>query len=163
MTISVRRVEYEPFPKLNEAFVTEQMRVNWGDLFWAATNKWLTAKSLAGLADELAGADDELRVAISTALDHDEAALQRIFEREAIIDAATETILRERWMRLAVAWLYQHRESLDDPWAVLEQIWEAFGHPESLNGLIRWMPAPPGEEPGESGMLERWRAYIASE
>jgi hypothetical protein len=155
-------VEYQPTPKLTKSFVTDRLRVGWKDLAWAADNHWLGAQSLAELADELASDDDDARVALATvAPDNDEAALKAVLDRQAARDESSEEVVRERWMRLAVAWLYEHRQLFDDPWAVLEQIWEAFGHPASLNGLIRWMPAAPGERLGEEGMLERWRAYAA--
>jgi hypothetical protein len=163
MTVSESRVEYQPFPKLTKAFVAERLRVSWKDLAWAATNHWLDVKSLTELADDLAEGDEDLRVAIATAdVDSDEAALRTILDREATGDETPDATVREQWMRLAVAWLYQHRESFDDPWAVLEEIWEAFDHAESLNGLIRWMPTPSGEKPGEDGMMERWRTYSES-
>lgn len=160
MTVSESRVEYQPFPKLTKTFVVEKLRVGWKDLGWAATNHWLDTKSLGELADGLAEGDEDLRVAIAiAALDNDEAVLNAILERQARSDETPEATVRERWMRLAVGWLYEHRKSFDDPWAVLEEIWEAFGHAESLNELIRWMPTPPGGRPGEAGMLERWRTY----
>jgi hypothetical protein len=157
----MRRVEYQPFPKLTKTFVDEGLRVNWKDLVWAATNHWLDAKSLAALADGLAGDDHDVRLAVASA-DNDEAALKAVFDREATSDETSEETVRDRWMRLAVGWLYQHRELFDDPCAVIEEIWEAFGHPESLNGLIRWMPTPPGEQPGEKAMLDRWQTYAKS-
>ncbi len=160
--MSESRVEYRPFPKLTKAFVAQKLRVGWKDLAWAATNHWLDSKSLGELADGLAGDDENVRVAVAGAsLDDD--GLKAVFHREARGDETPEQTVRERWMRLAVKWLYEHRETFDDPWAVIEKIWEAFGHAASLNGLIRWMPTPPGEEPGEEGMLERWRAYVETQ
>lgn len=147
---------------MTEAFVAARLRVNWKDLVWAASNHWLDARSLADLADKLAGDDDDVRVAIADALHDDEAALEAVFDHQAPRDATSAETVRERWMHLAVAWLYQHRELFDDPWVILEEIWEAFGHAESLNGLIRWMPVPRGEQPGQEAMQDRWRAYAES-
>jgi hypothetical protein len=162
MTKVDSQVEYQPYPKLTKTFVADRLQVQWKDLVWAATNHWLDARALADLADELAGENEDVRLAIANA-DSDELALAAVFDREATKDETSEEGVRERWMRLAVAWLYEHRELFDDPWAVIEEIWEAFGHAESLNGLIRWMPAPPGEPPGEEGMAERWRRYAEAD
>ncbi|MGD0042458.1 MAG: DUF2247 family protein [Isosphaeraceae bacterium] len=164
MSVRESRVEYQPFPKLTKTFVVEKVRVGWKDLAWAAANHWLDTKSLVELTDGLAEGDEQLRVAIAiAALDQNETVLHAIIDRQAVSDETPDATVRERWMRLAVAWLYEHRESVDDPWAVLEGIWEAFGHAESLNGLIRWMPTPLGGEPGEEGMVERWRTYAEAD
>ena len=163
MSTTERRVEYRPLPKLTQTFVAERLRVTWKDLGWAATNHWLDAKALADLADELAADDEGLRVALALALDDGEAALTAVLDRQATGDETSEVTVRERWMRLAVAWLNEHREMFSDPWAVLEEIWDAFDHAESLNGLIRWMPVPPGEPSGEAAMMARWRTYAESQ
>ena len=164
MSVSESRVEYQPFPKLTKTFVVEKLRVGWKDLAWTAANHWLDSKSLVELTDGLAEGDEELRVAIAiAALDQNETALNAIIDRQAVSDETPDVTVRERWMRLAVAWLYEHRELFDDPWAVIEEIWEAFGHAELLNGLIRWMPTPMGGQPGEEGMLERWRTYVEAD
>ena len=36
-----------------------------------------------------------------------------------------DEVVRERWIHLAVAWLYDHRGEFEDPWTVIEAIWEA--------------------------------------
>lgn len=160
--MTTEQVSYQPFPKLTGAFVAGRLKPGWKDLLWTATNHWLDAKTIAKFADELAS--DDVRVEVATAaIDGAEAALRSVLEREAATDETPDASVRERWMRVAVAWLYENRETYTDPWAVIEEVWEAFGHPESLNGLIRWMPPPPGGKPGEAGMLERWRDLAASQ
>ena len=115
-------------------------------------------KSIAELADALASDDDELRVSIASAeAEGDDSALGSLLEAQARKHPASNETTRERWLALAVKWLYEHRETLDDPWNALEELWVAFDHPPVLNGLIRWMPLPPGTELGEDAMLRRWQ------
>jgi hypothetical protein len=154
-------VEYRPFPKLTKEFVGERIEAGWKDLVWAASNHWLDTKALADLADAIPGASDDARVAVAiAAMDRDDAALKAVLDEQARNDVVSEAVVRERWMRLVVAWLYLNRGLFEDPWAAIEQVWEAFGHAPELNGLIRWMPVPPGGEPGEQGMLKRWREFV---
>jgi hypothetical protein len=154
-------ISYQPFPKLSRTFVEENLRVDWNDLAWAATNHWLDAKSLADLADGLARDNDALRVAIHERdLADDEAGLRSILVRQAKREGHLEAAAREHWLHVAVVWVYEHRSLFDDPWAILEEIWEAFGHPKSINGLVRWMPVPIGESAGGAAMMERWKKYV---
>lgn len=91
-------------------------------------------------------------------MEPDGGGLRGVLEREAARDPTPDDVIRDHWMRIAVAWLYEHRDEFPDPWAEIEEIWEAFDHAEALSGLIRWMPLPEGAETGEAAMLERWRA-----
>jgi hypothetical protein len=74
----------------------------------------------------------------------------------------SDDLVRERWMLIALAWLYQHRDIFDNPWAAVEELWEAFDHPSSINCLVRWMPVPPSGEVGEEAMLKRWQTLADS-
>jgi hypothetical protein len=159
MTARGMQVDYQPFPKLTKEFVSERIQVGWKDLAWAASNHWLDAKAVAGLADEITtGVSDDERVQLGiAAAEGDHGALVTLLGQLAKREAIGDEMIRERWMRIGVAWVYQHRQLFNDPWAVIEEIWEAFGHPVELNGLIRWMPLSPGCKPGEQEMLNRWR------
>ncbi len=166
MTTSGAQIDYRPFPKLTKEFVAQRMRVGWKDLAWAASNHWLDTKALGELADGLVKEPaDDLRAELAIAAgDGDAAALKALIDQQARGEMITDERVRDRWMRIAVAWLYQHREVFDDPWAVIEEIWEAFDHAPALNGLIRWMPAPAdGKKPGMESMLERWQEFVSPE
>lgn len=160
MTADDIEVEYRPFPELTKEFVAERIQPSWKDLAWAATNHWLDGKALEELADELAEGSDETRAQLATAAaEGDDAVLRALIDQQARRERVADEEVRERWMRIGIAWLYQHRGLFHDPWAVIEEIWEAFGHPPSLNGLIRWMPVSPSGVAGTGGMLERWREF----
>jgi hypothetical protein len=155
-------VEYQPFPKLTAAFVAGRLRPGWKDLLWVARHHWLDVAAISEFADSLAGEDVRADVGVA-AMDGDEDALLKLLEREAAQDDTSNDLVCDRWLRVLLAWLYEHRGLYADPWAILEEVWEAFGHAELLSGLIRWMPTPPGGAPGEAGMLERWRQLAASQ
>ncbi len=160
MTVNQNRVEYSPFPKLTGDFVVRMMKVGWKDLAWAAHNHWLDVGSLVALADRIAETDEDLRVSIACASLNEDGALGEILERQAASDDTPDAAVRARWMRVAVAWVYQNRAILGDPLAVIEEIWEAFDHPKELNGLIRWMPVSTEGGAGEEEMIKHLIAYV---
>jgi hypothetical protein len=154
-------IDYLPYPKLTKSFVAAHSHLGWRDLAWAVTNGWLDTSALAGLADDLAAGDEDLRAeAALAAMDDDELALASFLEAQAAKDPAPIAAVRKRWMDIAVAWVYQNRNLFDDPLSKVEEIWEAFDHPSELNRLIRWMPAPEGQPVGDAAMMDRWKSYV---
>lgn len=73
------------------------------------------------------------------------------------------TDLKELWLYLALAWLYENRNDGGDPLAIVEMIYSDFDYPDELEGFVRYMPLPPGAKPGEAGMLSRWEAYLVEQ
>ncbi|HLY50789.1 MAG TPA: DUF2247 family protein [Solirubrobacteraceae bacterium] len=153
-----RPLQYLPHPPLTREFVESRIELGWGDLAWLTANPWLPTQDIVDLADRLAEDDPDLRVEIALAAD-EPSALAAIVEREAALHGPSEAQVRDRWMRLAVLSLYEHRAEVSDPWPTLEAIWEAFDHAAALNRLVRWMPVAPGEAPGIDAMAERWRLF----
>jgi hypothetical protein len=153
-----RLPRYLPDPPLTRSFVESKVELGWGDLAWLAANPWLPYEDIVDLADMLAEGEPDIRVEIALTADKP-TALAAIVERQAALHGPSETQVRDRWMRLAVVSLYEHRAEVSDPWPILEQIWEAFDHAPALNGLIRWTPVAPGEATGMAAMAERWRVY----
>lgn len=65
------------------------------------------------------------------------------------------------WLYLALDWVYEHRADFVEPLEGIEMLYADFGYPAEIEGLARFMPPPPGEPAGESGIEQRWRAYLS--
>jgi len=88
--------------------------------------------------------------------------LDRVDELIADLDVADQpTEDRARpWLFLALAWLWHHQGDFDDPLEVIELLYAEFNYPEEIRGLVRYMPALPGERTGQGAIYERWRMYL---
>lgn len=64
------------------------------------------------------------------------------------------------WLFLALAWLLDHRESFDDPHAVIEMLYADFGYPQEIQGLVRYMPPVTGPSPSPQAIDDHWRRYV---
>jgi hypothetical protein len=127
---------YRPEPRIPASFVVERFTPTSADLAWATASHWLTDAEIEKLAKVVSSGGSETRSSLA---------------------------VRDRWLSLAAAWLYRNRNRYPDPWAELEELWEAFDHAEVLSGLIRWMPAPVGEPQGLQAMFERWRSLAETQ
>lgn len=65
------------------------------------------------------------------------------------------------WLYLALDWVYEHRADFVEPLEVIEMLYADFDYPTEIEGLVRFMPRPPGEPAGASGIEQRWRNYLS--
>jgi hypothetical protein len=66
------------------------------------------------------------------------------------------------WIFLALAWIYEHRSSFDNPFQTIDMLYADFEYPTEMESLISYMPVAPGMAVGLAAIAERWRAYLAS-
>ena len=64
------------------------------------------------------------------------------------------------WLFLAMAWVWDHRAAFSDPLGTVDMIYTDFDYPAEIEGLIRYLPPPPGAEPGIPALHDRWREYV---
>jgi hypothetical protein len=70
-------------------------------------------------------------------------------------------LAEERWVYLQLAWLWDHQAESSNALDEIELLYADFGYPTEIEGLVRWMPAKPGEPMGEPAMMDRWSKYLA--
>jgi hypothetical protein len=64
------------------------------------------------------------------------------------------------WLFLALAWLHEHRSDFADPFQVIESLYAHFGYPETIEDLVRFMPAPAGTAVGPEALEGRWQDFL---
>jgi hypothetical protein len=75
-----------------------------------------------------------------------------------------EEKLRQEWLYLVLAWIYEHRASDTDPLQRVAEVYADFGYPEEIAAFVRYMPMV-GPDLGsrsanENRLFERWRKYL---
>jgi hypothetical protein len=66
------------------------------------------------------------------------------------------------WMYLALAWLLVNEPSISDPYLMIEDMYSLLDYPDELAPLVRFLPAPPGEQEGPQGLHARWERYVGA-
>jgi hypothetical protein len=66
------------------------------------------------------------------------------------------------WLPLALAWLYDTRDSFEDPFLCVEVLYAAFGHPQEVAPFVRYMPAPAGRPLGLDHVEAAWKDYVST-
>jgi len=144
------------------AFVVARAMPTGAELAYGYREGWLTsgdvvavalAKYQADLA--LTSAEEELALLLSADLDR----VDELVADLEIVDEPAEQRAR-LWLFLALAWLLEHREDFSDPLEVIEMLYADFDYPDEIQGLVRFMPAAPGDDASLDAIVRRWRAFV---
>ena len=115
-----------------------------------------------GLEHRLIDAGDAVSIAVDYVSKKDESSwieielagllrseLYRVPELVGLLTADQESgdVAKSKWLYLVLAWLYEQRDSVDDPLGIVEQIYADFGHPEEMSSFVRYMPPTDGYRP----------------
>ncbi len=143
-------------------FVRAHVGLTWRDVRFGLDHELLEPQAAQVLAMAELGAFDAPAAALS-----DLAAAQRDEPTRRLVDALAEAEperddeeLRRRWLYLVLAWLYENRDRLAEPLAVVEAIYADFGYPEEMESFVRYLPAAPGARLGDAALLARWATYL---
>lgn len=145
------------------AFVTDRVRLTPGELLFGYRREWLREQAVVevALAALVAGADlpaaeEELALLLSDSLDRVPALMEDLAR-----SCAAEPDPGAVWLFLALAWLHEHRVDHVEPLEVIEMLYADFDHPEEIEGLVRFLPAPPGAPTGHRAIEQRWEDYLS--
>ncbi len=122
---------------------------------------WLDEQGVVGvaLAEMVAGVSlDEVMERLALLLS-DELNLVPDLVSELLSDGGTPTDGRF-WLFEALAWVFEHRADFEDPLGVVEMLYADFDYPTEIEGLVRYMPAPPGEPTGVEAIERRWADFL---
>jgi hypothetical protein len=72
--------------------------------------------------------------------------------------------IRDKWLYLVLAWLYEHRGEYPDPLQRVEEVYADFGYPEQIAKFVRYMPMEGPDlgsrEANEGRLFDRWKRYL---
>lgn len=151
-------------------FVLANANLNWSDVRFGLEQGFLDCDEAIRIAvDNVSRRDDANSLEIELAgLFRDES--YRVPELIAALTAnsSSETELsKKRWCYLSLAWLYEHRETFDDPLQTVAEIYDDFDFPEEVACFVNYMPPRDGYRPQDHSRkanLDRlyckWHEYV---
>jgi len=150
------------FP-ITASFVLERLVPTGGEIAYGFRHGWLQAEevvalALAKLERGLSMTEIEKQIALLTP-ENDPWVVRNLVDR---LDQS-DGVLRDRssvWLFLALDWLYSQRREFADPLQLIEMLYADFGHPDEIDSLVRFMPAPSGVAIGTNAIEDRWHSYL---
>jgi hypothetical protein len=156
--------------KIPAGFIVARAQMSWRELLFGLVNQLLDPQVAIDFAiEEVSRLQRPSSEVIDLAGASRTEPLLDLVERLAAAEPEQpEDELRNKWLYLTLAWLYEQRENLPDPLQTIEVVYADFGYPKAIAGFVRYMPKPMDEpdlgsrEANEHRLLARWRQYVDS-
>lgn len=146
-------------------FISRHARLDWSDVAYGLENRYIAPKVAIETAVSRLCEDDSASV--------EEVELAGLSEAESVyelVERLSENEFREneerknKWLFLVLAWLYEIKESLDDPLSLVEEVYSDFDYPQELATFVRYMPMDGpdlgSKEANEARLYENWKTYL---
>jgi hypothetical protein len=143
-------------------FVLERALPTQWELAYGHSEGWLTSADVVKIAMTrylasipTSAIEERLALLLSDELDE-------VPDLIAVLETGSEP-REERariWLYLSLAWVYEHVDQFDDPYAVVELLYADFDYPDEIADLVRFMPRSSRERYGIAEIDRNWRRFI---
>ena len=152
--------------RIPHEFIRGRTRLSWRDVHFGLSNELLDPVACVDLAvEQVAKLEHPSAALLDLAGAGSDAPTLRLVEGLADVEPmGNEKEIRDKWLYLALSWIYEHRDDYPDPLQRVEEVYADFGYPEEVAKFVRYMPMdgpdPGSREAAEQRLFERWKHYI---
>lgn len=146
-------------------FVRKRTWLSWRSVLFGLENELLDPHAPKQLAlDQIDTVEEPSSALIALACSHNEPVRHLIEELSAVEPPVPYAAIREQWLYLVLAWIYEHRNRIADPLQRVEEVHADFGYPEQIAKFIRYMPMDGPDlgsrQANEARLFARWKEYL---
>lgn len=148
------------------AFVRDRTRLSWRGVCFGLQNELLDPEAPRDMAvDQIAEFEEPSSTLLELASVKKGERTMELVEQLAVAETPSpEEKIRERWLYLVLAWIYEHRNECSDPLQRVEEVYADFDYPERIASFVRYMPMNGPDlgnrEANERRLFERWAQYL---
>jgi len=148
-------------------FLRNRTRMSWRDVRFGLVNELLEPQAPVELAvDQVSERAESSEALLQLAgAGKDEPTLELVEQLADHEPPRSEDEIRDKWLYLVLAWIYEHRDDYPDPLQLVEEVYADFGYPEQIAKFVRYMPMEGPDlgsrEANERRLFERWKRYLA--
>lgn len=137
-------------------FVKSLTTLTWREVELGLQNRWLTDDAAIQLAADCVSPSPDV-LELAALLPSEKYRAGELVHRLAEADSEVSP---GKWLFLLLAWLYANRDRVDEPFAVVEQLYADFDYPAEMEDFVRYMPAKDPSAVGEKYLLQAWERYL---
>ena len=147
-------------------FVRARTRLTWRGVNFGLENELLDPDAPRELAvDQIGDIGEPSRALLELAsTSRGEPTMELVAQLASSEPQHPEENIRETWLYLVLAWVYEHRNEYVDPLQRVEEVYADFGYPERIVNFVRYMPmqGPDLGSPAanERRLFEQWSQYL---
>jgi hypothetical protein len=146
-------------------FILKHTRLDWSEVAYGLDNGYIAPDvaieaAVSRLCEDDSASADEVELAGLSRGD----IVTELVERLSGYEFSENEESKDKWLFLVLAWLYEIRESLDDPRRLIEEVYEHFDYPEEMSAFVRDMytedPYLKSKEANEARFYAYWKTYL---
>lgn len=147
-------------------FVRDRIPFSWRAVHFGLENELLDPDAPKELAVGQIGEIEEPSSALLklASASEGETNMELIGQMAASEPESPEENIREMWLYLVLAWIYEHQNEYADPLQRVEEVYADFDYPERIASFVRYMPMQGPDlgsrEANERRLFERWSQYL---
>ncbi|OIR03695.1 hypothetical protein GALL_141120 [mine drainage metagenome] len=155
-----------PVSKIPSEFVKQLVDLNWREIKFGLDHQLIdSAAAIDRATESLCRNEPAAKAEVELAgLSHDEPVSELVDQLAQKEPEVGEEALREKWVYVVLAWLFENRSSFGSPLELVEEIYADFGYPREVAPFVRYMPmAGPdlgNREKNEARLYDYWRDYL---
>ncbi|MDI3438735.1 DUF2247 family protein [Erwinia sp. V90_4] len=154
-------------------FIDKSAHLSWCDIKWGCENNLITSDVPIKKAEKnvLTGSytnpELELSFVILGEVNHVSPFLKELCSELELKD---DQMTKKKWLFIVLSWLWNNRNSFEDPLAEVEKIYADFDYPSEIEGFIKYMPPSDGYDPSKHShmeninhLMDKWKNYLEKE
>ena len=132
------------------SFSMNTLPLGWSDIAWAYHKHILAWKDVVKYADQkvLSGDFNDKEAAISLFGKENTEDIVQAADTLAEQSGGDTEIAKRKWLFISLSWLFSNKDTIDDPLALVEDIYEDFDYPPEIQAFVRYMPPTDATIPG---------------
>ena len=143
-------------------FASKRVTLTWAEILTAIKRKMVARQfAIEWAMAELAVKDQYptalLELASLSKNDDIYPFIEQLAEQQQLIN-------NDKLLFLVLSWLYETKDSYDDPLAVVETIYADFNYPSSICEFVRYMPCDEADlgcaDKNHQRLIDKWKSFI---
>lgn len=130
-------------------FLVERAELKWADILWGYKHRLIGWRIPVAIANSRMTESPyhTLLVQLAELKKDADWRVGKILEALANSDSSSEEASHSKWLFLALLWLYENREGVENVFDALRQVYVEFGYPDAISAFIPFMPPNDGYDP----------------
>jgi hypothetical protein len=122
-------------------FIDRLGELNWTEIELGHSEGWLNSQSVIDIAIRrvVHGSNNINEIELAGLLTNEQVYVAEILSKLTASEVNNSSLApRMAWFRILMAWLYENKNTIGDPFGVIEQMYADFGYPVEIRHLVRY-------------------------
>lgn len=151
-------------------FIDKKVNLSWCDIKWGYENNLIGSETVIKKAENIVLTENytKAELELSFLIPSESNNVVPFFnELCPETNEDEDSIIREKWLYILLSWLWNNRESFEDPLSEVESIYADFDYPAEMDSFIKYMPPADGYNPSIHShteninrLMSNWEKYL---